>query len=74
MFIMPVLFLVMLSILWMVPMKLEMQSLFYSCTSFVNSWASTEVFVVTLGAMMLELGTFAQYVVGDSCAKLDPWI
>ena len=48
-------------------MSLPSQQRFFVLTEILNAWSALEVFVVSVIVALLELPTFAQFIIGDMC-------
>jgi hypothetical protein len=58
-FVLPLFFLITLGILWMVPLKLEIQRVLFTAAEILNAWSTIDVFVVSIVAALLEIRQFA---------------
>jgi len=65
--IIPLMHMASLVILWVTPMSLPSQQRFFVLTEILNAWSALEVFVVSVIVALLELPTFAQFIIGDMC-------
>lgn len=68
---MPLLHIVSLIFIWLVPLRPRMQRLAFHIIEIFNAWSALEVFVASVLAALLELETFAQFIVGTKCDPLD---
>ena len=73
-FVIPLLFLLMLGVLWMVPMKIKLQIKIFTVVEILNAWAILDVFVVSIVAGLLEIRQFVKYVIGDKCDLINSWL
>ena len=73
-FIMPVSMLLTLMFLWFVPLPRKAQKIFYSITEILNAWSCLDVFVLSIIAAITEIGTFTEFIVGDKCDAINPFI
>eukprot|EP00656_Telonema_subtile_P002700 TRINITY_DN1122_c0_g1_i1.p1 TRINITY_DN1122_c0_g1~~TRINITY_DN1122_c0_g1_i1.p1 ORF type:complete len:2329 (-),score=412.59 TRINITY_DN1122_c0_g1_i1:67-7053(-) len=65
--IIPLIHMVSLLFLWIVPLSLRRQHYLFVITEVLNAWSALEVFVVSIICALLELPTFAQFILGDKC-------
>ena len=49
------------------PMTLKTQRFFLTLTEIANAWSAVEVFVISIIASLLEISTFASFIIGDKC-------
>ncbi|CAB9516048.1 Paraquat-inducible protein A [Seminavis robusta] len=56
-----------LLVLFLVPMRLETQRFFVVLAEIANAWSAVEVFVISIIASLLEISTFASFIVGHRC-------
>jgi len=70
--VMPLLYLVLLIMLWLWPLTYNAQRRLLHITEIAQAWSSLEVFVVAVIAALLELQQFAQFIIGDKCDKINP--
>jgi len=71
---MPLLYLVLLVLLWISPLTYQTQRRLLQITEIAQAWASLEVFVVAVIAALVELQQFAQFILGDRCDKINPYL
>ena len=72
-FVVPVSQLIMLTILWIVPMRLRTQKYFFFFNEIVSAWAAMEVFIISIMVALLEIGQISGFMVGDNCNPLQPF-
>ena len=68
----PLSYLFMLFVLWMIPMKPLLQGRLFILTEVLRAWSAMEVFVLAVIAALTELEQFAQFLVGDRCDSINP--
>ena len=73
-FIMPVAMLINVIFLWLVPLPRKAQKFFYSIAEILNAWSCLDVFVLAIIAAILEIGKFTEFIVGDKCDAINPFI
>ena len=56
-----------LLVLWVMPLTLKAQRKIFVLTEVTNAWSGLEVFVVSIIAALLEIETFAQFLVAPYC-------
>lgn len=69
---MPLLYLVLLVMLWLIPFTYQSQRRLLQVTEIAQAWASLEVFVVAVIAALVELQQFAQFILGGRCDAINP--
>jgi hypothetical protein len=67
----PVLHAFLLAALWLLPLTLTEQKLLYEVQEAIGAWASLDVYLLALLSSLLQMPTFARYLVGDSCPVSD---
>jgi hypothetical protein len=72
--IMPFSCLIALGILFLVPMILPWQQRIMVICEISNAWSAIEVFVLSIIASLLELSTFASFIIGDKCSLLNGFL
>jgi hypothetical protein len=70
----PVLYLVLTSVLYVVPLTLYEQRIVHVVVEVLHAWSSLEVFVLAIVAALLELKQFAGFIVGGRCDIIDVYI
>lgn len=55
------------TILFFCPMTLRRQLMLISFAEVANAWSSVEVFALSIVAALLEISTFASFILGDKC-------
>ena len=73
-FIMPVTMLINIIFLWLVPLPRKAQKFFYTIAEILNAWSCLDVFVLAIIAAILEIGKFTEFIVGDKCDAINPFI
>ena len=73
-FIMPVAMLLNVIFLWFVPLPRCAQKFFYSIIEILNAWSCLDVFVVAIIAAITEISQFTDFIVGDKCDVINPFI
>lgn len=68
---MPVVFTVLLLVAWCAPLPRSFQKPLVALVNIAQAWSATEVLTVALGAAMLEIQQFAQFIIGSHCDKLN---
>lgn len=65
--IMPFTYIVVISTLFIIPMKLKTQRIFFLIAEICNAWSAIEVFCISIVVSLLELSQFAHFMVGHHC-------
>lgn len=65
--IVPLMHMISLAVLWIAPLSLRTQHKLFVTTEILNAWSALEVFVVSVVCALLELPTFAQFIIGGKC-------
>ena len=73
-FLMPVAMLLNVIFLWFIPLPRCAQKFFYSITEILNAWSCLDVFVVAIMAAITEISQFTEFIVGDKCDAINPFI
>ena len=60
-----------LTILWTVPMSWSSQYCLLSMAEIANAWSAVEVFCLSIVVALLEIETFANFMVGHKCDWID---
>jgi uncharacterized paraquat-inducible protein A len=68
---MPLGFLFLLLIVWVMPLKLAMFRRLVVLAEVFNAWNAIDVFVLSVAAALLEIEQFAEFIIGDSCDEID---
>ena len=71
---MPVAMLINVIFLWLVPLPRKAQKFFYTIAEILNAWSCLDVFVLAIIAAILEIGKFTEFIVGDKCDAINPFI
>lgn len=67
----PILFLVVIFVLWMVPLASSVQYLLFRASEIVFAWTALEALIVAMLAAPTQIGTLSSFIVGDKCDGLD---
>lgn len=67
----PLACLLFLLILFVCPLTLRRQFALLTCAEIANAWSAIEVFCLSIVAALLEISTFASFIVGDKCDLVD---
>ena len=73
-FAMPIAMLLHIIFLWLVPLPRKTQKIVYSITEILNAWSCLDVFILAIIAAILQIGQFAEFIVGDKCDTINPFI
>ena len=73
-FVMPIAMLLHIIFLWLVPLPRKTQKIVYSITEILNAWSCLDVFILAIIAAILQIGQFAEFIVGDKCDTINPFI
>ena len=73
-FAMPVAMLINVIFLWLIPLPRKAQKFFYATAEILNAWSCLDVFVLAIIAAIVEIGQFTEFIVGDKCDSIDPFI
>eukprot|EP01092_Planopodium_desertum_P006453 TRINITY_DN2682_c0_g1_i2.p1 TRINITY_DN2682_c0_g1~~TRINITY_DN2682_c0_g1_i2.p1 ORF type:complete len:196 (-),score=29.30 TRINITY_DN2682_c0_g1_i2:69-656(-) len=68
---MPLLYLLVLLVLWVVPMKSQLRRIVFVLSEIFNAWSALEVFVVSVIAALLEIEQFAKFIIGNRCDQIN---
>ena len=60
-----------LFVIFVFPLSLKQQSALLTCAEIANAWSAIEVFCLSIVAALLEISTFASFIVGDKCELID---
>jgi len=64
---MPFAFMLVNLILWLVPMTIKLQRQIFVLSEVLYAWSAIDVFIISVIAALLELSTFAQFIIGGRC-------
>jgi hypothetical protein len=67
----PMGFITMLIILWVMPFKLSTQKSVILSVEMLNAWSALDVMVLSIIASVLEIKQYAKFLIGDSCDAID---
>ncbi len=73
-FVLPITHLIVVIFLWSIPFSRKTQKLIYSISEILNAWSCLDVFVISIIAAVVEIGQFTQFIVGDKCDFINPFI
>ena len=73
-FAMPVAMLLTVIFVWFIPLPRRVQKIFYAIIEILNAWSCLDVFVLSIIAAITEIGTFTEFIVGDKCDAINPFI
>ena len=73
-FAMPIATLIIVIILWLIPFSRKIQKFLYSISEILNAWSCLDVFVISIIAAVVEIGQFTEFIVGDKCDFINPFI
>eukprot|EP00047_Mylnosiga_fluctuans_P012973 m.28709 g.28709 ORF g.28709 m.28709 type:complete len:786 (+) comp4583_c0_seq1:895-3252(+) len=68
---MPLAHLASMLFLWLFPLTLKQQHVVFRAVEIFNAWSALDVFVLAIIVSLVELGQFAQFMVGDSCDTIN---
>mmetsp|Transcript_5357 Transcript_5357/g.7376 ORF Transcript_5357/g.7376 Transcript_5357/m.7376 type:complete len:221 (-) Transcript_5357:84-746(-) len=68
---MPTLFLMILLFVWITPLSVLRLSYASQFIEVLNAWGAIDVLMLSILASVLEISTFAQFMVGDKCIYID---
>ena len=71
---MPVAMLLTVIFVWFIPLPRKAQKSFYAVIEILNAWSCLDVFVLSIIAAITEIGTFTEFIVGDKCDAINPFI
>ena len=71
---MPVAMLLTVIFVWFIPLPRRVQKIFYAIIEILNAWSCLDVFVLSIIAAITEIGTFTEFIVGDKCDAINPFI
>lgn len=54
-------------LLWLTPLTLSKQRLFFVLSEVFNAWSAVDVFCISIAAALLEIQQFVDFIIGDSC-------
>eukprot|EP01059_Diplonema_ambulator_P001840 TRINITY_DN11540_c0_g1_i1.p1 TRINITY_DN11540_c0_g1~~TRINITY_DN11540_c0_g1_i1.p1 ORF type:complete len:1300 (+),score=561.51 TRINITY_DN11540_c0_g1_i1:54-3902(+) len=57
--------------MWLLPLTLKEQKVMFVANEVIAAWCGLEVFIVVLIAVLMEIGKFADFLIGDSCQPID---
>lgn len=73
-FVLPITHLIVVIFLWLIPFSRKIQKFIYSVSEILNAWSCLDVFVISIIAAVVEIGQFTQFIVGDKCDFINPFI
>lgn len=69
--VMPLLFLFLMLIMWVIPLRLSTYRKFVIFAEVSNAWSALDVLMVSIFAALFELQEFAAFMIGDVCDDLN---
>eukprot|EP01064_Diplonema_japonicum_P027650 TRINITY_DN4040_c0_g1_i1.p1 TRINITY_DN4040_c0_g1~~TRINITY_DN4040_c0_g1_i1.p1 ORF type:complete len:1313 (+),score=263.84 TRINITY_DN4040_c0_g1_i1:87-3941(+) len=57
--------------LWLLPLTLKEQKMLFVANEVIAAWCCLEVFIVVLIAVLMEIGKFAGFLIGNSCIPIN---
>ena len=73
-FIMPISTLLNIMFLWFIPLPRKIQKFLYTIAEILNAWSCLDVFVIAIIAAILQISQFTEFIVGDKCDTINPFI
>ena len=73
-FALPITHLIVVIFLWLIPFSRKIQKFLYSISEILNAWSCLDVFVISIIAAVVEIGQFTEFIVGDKCDFINPFI
>jgi len=73
-FIMPISTLLCIMFLWFAPLPRKTQQFFYNIAEILNAWSCLDVFVLAIIAAIMQISQFTEFIVGDKCDTINPFI
>jgi hypothetical protein len=70
--VLPLVHLAMTGAIWLTPLSLTMQQQVSHAVDVVGAWAALDMSLVTMILAFVQVGQFAQFIVGDKCNVLLP--
>jgi len=67
----PILCLMILILLMIIPMTLKWQRCCMVAAEIARSWSAIEVFLLSILAALLQISTFASFMIGDKCGEIN---
>jgi uncharacterized paraquat-inducible protein A len=58
----------------MIPMRVHVQDKLFIVAEILNAWTTIDVFVVSILAVLLEIPTFASFIIGNKCDGINSWL
>ena len=72
--VMPISMLLVVIFLWFTPLPRKTQMFLYSIIEILDAWSCLDVFVLGIIAALVEIGQFTEFIVGDKCDAINPFI
>jgi hypothetical protein len=72
--IMPISMLITVIFVWFTPLPRKTQKFLYTIIEILNAWSCLDVFVLAIIAALVEIGQFTEFIVGDKCDAINPFI
>ena len=73
-FVMPISTLLNIIFLWFIPLPRKIQKFLYNAAEILNAWSCLDVFVIAIFAAILQISQFTEFIVGDKCDTINPFI
>jgi len=73
-FVFPLIHVLAMLVLWFVPFQRKVQHYLRYVCEVLSAWACVDVFIISIIAAVLEIQQFADFMVGDKCDFLVPYI
>ena len=73
-FIMPVSTLLNIMFLWFIPLPRKIQKFLYNIAEILNAWSCLDVFIIAIIAAIIQISQFTEFIVGDKCDSINPFI
>ena len=70
----PLLFLIIVGILWFVPLKRKVQKFLYIIAEILNAWSCNDVYIIALIASVTGIEKFTKLIIDDKCKAINPLI
>jgi hypothetical protein len=71
---MPISMLITVIFVWFTPLPRKTQKFLYTIIEILNAWSCLDVFVLAIIAALVEIGQFTEFIVGDKCDAINPFI
>ena len=71
---MPVSTLLNIMFLWFIPLPRKIQKFLYNIAEILNAWSCLDVFIIAIIAAIIQISQFTEFIVGDKCDSINPFI